>query len=55
MDCGEAVIVARLDQSAAFDMIDHRISLHRFSARFGICDLALDWSRAIITIADNGS
>jgi hypothetical protein len=40
---GDAVILALLDQSAAFDTIDHDILLDRLSARFGISGTALSW------------
>jgi hypothetical protein len=43
VDGGNAAILALLDQSAAFDTIDHSVLLDRLSARFGICGSALDW------------
>lgn len=43
VDNGDAVILALLDQSAAFDTIDHGILLDRLSARFGVSGLALTW------------
>ena len=43
IDNGSSVIFVLLDLSAAFDTVDHRILLKRLSARFGICNKALDW------------
>ena len=43
VDNGDAVILALLDQSAAFDTIDHGILLDHLSARFGVSGLALTW------------
>ena len=42
-DNGDAVILALLDQSAAFDIVDHAILLDRLAARLGISGLALSW------------
>jgi hypothetical protein len=42
-DNGNSVILALLDQSAAFDTIDHAILLDRLSDRFGVSGLALAW------------
>ena len=43
VDNGNAVILALLDQSTAFDTIDHSILLDRLSDRFGVSGLALAW------------
>jgi hypothetical protein len=40
---GNAFILTLLDQSAAFDTIDHGILLDRLSAHFGVFGLALAW------------
>ena len=42
-DNGEAGILALLDQSSAFDTVDHAILLDLLEARFGISGLALSW------------
>jgi hypothetical protein len=46
---GDAVILALLDQSAAFDTTDHDILLDRLSARFGISGTALFWFTSYIS------
>ena len=38
---GEATVVVLLDQSAAFDTIDH--NTHCLSSRFGVGGMVLDW------------
>jgi hypothetical protein len=43
VDNGDAVILALLDRSAAFDTLDHGILLDHLSARFGVAGLALAW------------
>jgi hypothetical protein len=43
VDNGDAVILALLDQSAAFDTIDHGILLEGLSDRFGVSGRALTW------------
>ena len=48
-DSGDAAILALLDQSAAFDTIDHEILLERIQLRFGISDLVLTWIRSYLS------
>ena len=43
VDGENAAILELLDQSAAFETIDHSILLDRLSAHFGFCGSALDW------------
>lgn len=43
VDRGDACILALLDQSAAFELIDQLILLKSLSSLFGICGLALRW------------
>jgi hypothetical protein len=40
---GKAIVLALLNQSAAFDTIDHAILLDRLTARFGITGCFLAW------------
>ena len=43
IDIHQSVILLLLDISAAFDTINHDLSLSRLKCRFGICGKALDW------------
>jgi len=43
VDRKDATILALLDQSAAFDTVDHTILLNRLSARFGVFGTAHSW------------
>ena len=43
IDKHEDTILVLLDLSAAFDTIDHQVSLNRKHQRFGFTDLALKW------------
>lgn len=48
VDGKNAAILALLDQSAAFDTVDHSILIDRLSARFGVSGLALNWVRSYL-------
>ena len=48
-DNGEISILTLLDQSAAFDLIDHSILLHRLEKSFGISGIALSWIRSYLS------
>jgi hypothetical protein len=48
LDEGKAVVLALLDQSAAFDTIDHAILLDRLTARFGITGCVLAWFKSYL-------
>ena len=49
LDAGSSAILLMLDLSAAFDTIDHDISLSRLCNVYGITGNALDWSRSYLT------
>ena len=49
VDRGNAVILALLDLSAAFDTVDHRILLDRMSCRFGVSGSAIQWFRSYLS------
>jgi hypothetical protein len=48
VDSGDAAVLALLDQSAAFDTIDHSILLSRLTCRFGITGSVLTWFRSYL-------
>ena len=43
VDSGRTVVSLLLDLSAAFDTVDHGLSLHRLNTRFGIKRRVLAW------------
>ena len=45
---GEATAVILLDQSAAFDTIDHDILLDSITSCFGVCGIVLDWFKSYL-------
>ena len=49
MDKQEIVCLVLLDQSAAFDNIDHTILLHRLKTWFSITGTALEWIKSYLT------
>ena len=49
MDNGNAVFMALLDLSAAFDTVDHRILLRRLENSMMVSGSALDWFRSYLT------
>ena len=46
---GEVSLVGLLDLSAAFDIVDHEILLHRLRSSFGIGGVILDWIVSFLT------
>jgi len=48
-DRGDAALLTLLDQSAAFDTIDHEILLERIRLRFGLNGTALAWLRSYLS------
>ena len=49
IDSGDAAILALLDQSSAFDTIDHSILLKRLTALFGISGTVHSWFTSYLT------
>lgn len=49
IDSRKSFVLVLLDRSAAFDTVDHFFLLSRLSARFGICDHALNWLRSYLS------
>ena len=48
LDKGELVLMAFLDLSAAFDVVDHDILLQGLKLSQGIADLPLEWIRSYL-------
>ena len=46
---GEATAVVPLDQSAAFDTIDHDKLLDSLSSWFGVSEVVLDWFKSYLS------
>ena len=46
---GEATAVVLLDQSAAFDTIDHDTLLNSLSSWFGVSEVVLDWFKSYLS------
>jgi hypothetical protein len=44
-----ATVLAFLDESAAFDLVDHHIFIDRLSSRFGFCGLTLVWFQSYLS------
>ena len=49
MDRKEVVCLVLLNPSAAFEMVDHSILLHRLESVFGITNMALGWIQSYLT------
>ena len=49
VDAGQLTLLALLDQSAAFDVIDHQILFERLRHSFGLSGKALEWIRSYLT------
>ena len=48
LDSGKCTVPASLDLTAAFDTMDHDILLHRLQTVYGICGVALKWSKSYL-------
>nr|CAG4646371.1 EOG090X08O3 [Macrothrix elegans] len=48
VNVGDAAITALLDQSSAFDPVDHQILLDRLAARFGLSGFVLSWFQSYL-------
>jgi hypothetical protein len=48
MDTKESTILVALDQSAAFDCVDHAVLLSRLRSLFGVYGLALNWFQSYL-------
>ena len=48
-DSGKLTLLGLLDQSAAFDVVDHEILLKRLEFSFGLSGCVLSWMRSYLT------
>ena len=48
-DAGDVTILALLDLSAAFDLVDHGILLQRLNLSYGICGSVLRWMQSFLS------
>ena len=49
IDNGGGVILVLLDMSAAFDTVNHKLLLSRFSTCYGLCGSVLHWFTSYLT------
>ncbi len=49
LDSDDGVILVLLDNSAAFDTLDHAILLERLRDELGLWDVALQWIKSYLT------
>ena len=49
VDSGHVILLALLDQSSAFDVIDHGILIDRLRHLFGFAGVVLEWVRSYVT------
>lgn len=49
-DAGQSVVLVALDQSAAFDCIDHNTLIDRLRHTYGLTGTTLDWLRSYLSL-----